>query len=138
MGITQMTMPLMSRISPRKCGDFLVILSELTRLLTMPVFDSTLGPSHRLSLKVFSNSSGDMWKANVKDIQGEILCVSQFTLMANTSKGNKPDFHRAMVRISLFSLPFVHPREASRSITGHVRLLPTNHGHSILSREDQR
>ncbi|KAN0123967.1 D-tyrosyl-tRNA deacylase [Russula decolorans] len=49
-----------------------------------------------LSLKVFSNPSGDMWKANVKDIQGEILCVSQFTLMANTSKGNKPDFHRAM------------------------------------------
>jgi len=49
-----------------------------------------------LSLRVFSNPSGDMWKANVKDIQGEILCVSQFTLMANTSKGNKPDFHRAM------------------------------------------
>src|SRR6266567_1362909 len=58
---------------------------------------------HRLSLKVFSNPSGDMWKANVKDIQGEILCVSQFTLMANTSKGNKPDFHRAMVRIPLFA-----------------------------------
>lgn len=58
----------------------------------------------RLSLKVFSNPSGDMWKANVKDIQGEILCVSQFTLMANTSKGNKPDFHRAMVRISSGSL----------------------------------
>jgi len=49
-----------------------------------------------LALKVFSNPSDDMWKANVKDIQGEILCVSQFTLMANTSKGNKPDFHRAM------------------------------------------
>lgn len=59
--------------------------------------------SPRLSLRVFSDASGDMWKANIKDIQGEILCVSQFTLMANTSKGNKPDFHRAMVRIALFS-----------------------------------
>jgi D-tyrosyl-tRNA(Tyr) deacylase len=65
----------------------------------------------RLSLKVFSNPSGDMWKANVKDIQGEILCVSQFTLMANTSKGNKPDFHRAMVRgISSGSPQFANGR----------------------------
>lgn len=38
-----------------------------------------------------------MWKASVTDISGDVLCVSQFTLMANTTKGNKPDFHRAMV-----------------------------------------
>jgi len=36
------------------------------------------------------------WKKSVKDIDGELLCVSQFTLMANTVKGNKPDYHRAM------------------------------------------
>ncbi|KAG6888537.1 hypothetical protein C0992_008280 [Termitomyces sp. T32_za158] len=36
-----------------------------------------------------------MWKASVKEIDGEILCVSQFTLLANIKKG-KPDFHRAM------------------------------------------
>src|ERR1700750_2459349 len=35
------------------------------------------------------------WKQNVKDVQGEILCVSQFTLLANTKKGSKPDFHGA-------------------------------------------
>ncbi|KAF9246246.1 D-Tyr tRNAtyr deacylase-like domain-containing protein [Melanogaster broomeanus] len=49
-----------------------------------------------LSLRVFSDATGAMWKTSVKDIAGEVLCVSQFTLMANTTKGNKPDFHRAM------------------------------------------
>jgi len=53
-----------------------------------------------LSLRVFDDPAnpgpGSMWKKSVKDIGGEILCVSQFTLMANTVKGNKPDFHRAM------------------------------------------
>ncbi|KAF8197586.1 D-Tyr tRNAtyr deacylase-like domain-containing protein [Pholiota molesta] len=51
-----------------------------------------------LSLRVFSDPSNEenMWKASVKDVDGDILCVSQFTLLANTSKGNKPDFHRAM------------------------------------------
>jgi hypothetical protein len=52
-----------------------------------------------LSLRIFSDGSGSMWKRSVKDIEGEILCVSQFTLMANTTKGNKPDFHRAMVSL---------------------------------------
>jgi hypothetical protein len=93
LGHTQMTMPLTPRISRRKC---VLLLSSFRQ------FDSAANASEcRLSLKVFSNPSGDMWKANVKDIQGEVLCVSQFTLMANTSKGNKPDFHRAMVRIPL-------------------------------------
>ncbi|KAH6918258.1 D-tyrosyl-tRNA deacylase [Coprinopsis sp. MPI-PUGE-AT-0042] len=51
-----------------------------------------------LGIKVFEDPSdpSKMWKSSVKDINGEILCVSQFTLFANTSKGNKPDFHKAM------------------------------------------
>ena len=43
-----------------------------------------------------------MWKANVKDIDGEILSVSQFTLLANTDN-KKPDFRRAMVRRLCFT-----------------------------------
>ncbi|KAJ7633101.1 D-Tyr tRNAtyr deacylase-like domain-containing protein [Roridomyces roridus] len=54
--------------------------------------------SKLLSLRVFSDTidSTKMWKTSVKDIDGEILCVSQFTLMAQTTKGSKPDFHQAM------------------------------------------
>jgi len=54
---------------------------------------------YRLNLRIFNDPKDNdkMWKASVKDVDGEILCVSQFTLLANTTKGNKPDFHRAMV-----------------------------------------
>ncbi|KAI0720435.1 D-Tyr tRNAtyr deacylase-like domain-containing protein, partial [Fomitopsis betulina] len=49
-----------------------------------------------LTLRVFDDGAGAMWKKSVKDIDGDVLCVSQFTLFANTTKGNKPDFHKAM------------------------------------------
>ncbi|PLN80738.1 hypothetical protein BDW42DRAFT_194247 [Aspergillus taichungensis] len=39
--------------------------------------------------------SGGQWKKNVQDLEGEILCVSQFTLYGQLKKGNKPDFHDA-------------------------------------------
>ncbi|KAI7899209.1 D-tyrosyl-tRNA deacylase [Cokeromyces recurvatus] len=48
-----------------------------------------------LNIRVF-NENDIMWKKGVKDAGLELLCVSQFTLQAQTIKGNKPDFHRAM------------------------------------------
>jgi D-tyrosyl-tRNA(Tyr) deacylase len=48
-----------------------------------------------VKMKLWPDESGSHWKKSVKDVEGEILCVSQFTLMANTRKGNKPDFHGA-------------------------------------------
>ncbi|KAL2178237.1 D-Tyr tRNAtyr deacylase-like domain-containing protein [Thermothelomyces heterothallicus CBS 202.75] len=49
-----------------------------------------------LKLKLWDDDAGGRWKRSVQDIGGEVLCVSQFTLLASTKKGNKPDFHGAM------------------------------------------
>ncbi|MCJ1312139.1 D-tyrosyl-tRNA(Tyr) deacylase [Agyrium rufum] len=48
-----------------------------------------------LKEKIWPDELGTNWKRSVVDIDGELLCVSQFTLMANTRKGAKPDFHSA-------------------------------------------
>ncbi|KAJ5970815.1 D-tyrosyl-tRNA(Tyr) deacylase [Penicillium vulpinum] len=48
-----------------------------------------------LKAKFWPDENGTQWKKNVKEIEGEVLCVSQFTLYAKMKKGNKPDFHDA-------------------------------------------
>ncbi|KAH8878635.1 deacylase [Thozetella sp. PMI_491] len=49
-----------------------------------------------LKMKLWDDDTGARWKKSVQDIEGEVLCVSQFTLLASTKKGSKPDFHGAM------------------------------------------
>lgn len=39
---------------------------------------------------------GKPWKQNVIDLEGEVMCISQFTLHARLTKGTKPDFHKSM------------------------------------------
>ena len=45
-------------------------------------------------LRVFSDENGQM-NRSLADINGRILLISQFTLFAQTKKGNRPGFTRA-------------------------------------------
>lgn len=73
-------------------GQGLLILLGITNEDTQEDIDWLCGKVSKL--RIFNDENGVMNKS-VMDINGEIIVVSQFTLMASTKKGNRPSYIRA-------------------------------------------
>lgn len=72
-----------------RCGEGLMILLGVARGDTKN--DAELLVRKICNLRIFTDDN-DKMNLSVKDIDGEALVISQFTLMANYRHGNRPDY----------------------------------------------
>lgn len=76
----------------KKIGHGLVVLLGIEESDDIPDIQWLSGKISRL--RIFHDSQGIM-NLSVKDVDGEIMIVSQFTLHASTRKGNRPSYIKA-------------------------------------------
>lgn len=71
------------------CGQGLLILLGVAQGDTEADLDRML--QKMVKLRIFEDENGKM-NRSVQDVDGELLVVSQFTLLANYRHGNRPDY----------------------------------------------
>jgi D-tyrosyl-tRNA(Tyr) deacylase len=72
-----------------RIGPGLLVLLGVARGDTAEQADRLAGKLARL--RVFEDAEGKL-NLSVRDVGGELLCVSQFTLYGDARKGNRPSF----------------------------------------------
>ncbi len=92
-----------------QCGNGLMILLGVADGDTEE--DAELLSAKICKLRIFSDENGKM-NLSLKDVDGEALVISQFTLMANYKHGNRPDY-----------LEGASPNEANRLYEYFVSLM---------------
>ena len=75
-----------------KIQNGLVVLLGITQ--TDSLQDTKWLCNKILNLRIFNDEHGTMNKSLI-DIKGEVIIVSQFTLMASTKKGHRPSYIKA-------------------------------------------
>lgn len=82
-----------------KIGEGLLILLGIENADVEEDIDWLAGKIARL--RIFGDENGVM-NLSVKDVNGEVIVVSQFTLHASTKKGNRPSYiHAAQPEIAV-------------------------------------
>ncbi len=66
-----------------------------------------------INLRIFDDSNGIM-NLSIKDINGAILSISQFTLYCDTSKGNRPSYINALNGVEAIKLYEVFNEELKK------------------------
>ncbi len=89
-----------SEASVEVSGRIISFIGKGLLLLVGAENDDDLASAARLAdrclgLRIFEDENGKM-NLSIRDIEGQILVVSQFTLAADISKGRRPSFTSAM------------------------------------------